>query len=97
MPMEETMCPMIPQSVKRESLNAIIAMLSEPGIDIHSINVEQFWRKVDETDAEKTMADTGIRFVTVTFMVDPEPEPAVIATGSDDETTDPYISLELDV
>ena len=88
---------MISNSEKREALDAVIEMLQDQTISIHSVNVEAVWKTVGETDEFKAVIDTGVRNVFMTFIVDVDPteEEATVAKGSDDETSDPLAGFDI--
>ena len=86
---------MIADEEKRLALNAVIDILGNHTIAIHSVNVEAVWRTVSEDEDTKIQIDTGVRVVNITFTTDPDSSPATIGKQSDDELTDPYFGLDL--
>ena len=86
---------MISDEEKRLALNAVIDILGNHTIAIHSVNVEAVWRTVSEGEDAKIQIDTGVRVVNITFTTDPDSSPATIGKQSDDELTDPYFGLDL--
>ena len=86
---------MIADGEKRLALNAVIDILGNHTLAIHSVSVEAVWRTVSEDEDTKIQIDTGVRVVNITFTTDPDSSPATIGKQSDDELTDPYFGLDL--